>query len=433
MTVEEDIVAAVSGAKSGAPVGGAGSEGGAPAGSGGVEGGAGGGSSEPPTGGAAAPAAKGPEGGAAAPAPGAAAAATAGKAPESGKGAEGGAAGTGTGTGAAAPTAVTPEQASQVFLKDFSGGKYSSAKQIEEEINRISALEQQLHEARTNPTFKSEQAKVLWEYANKFAGMETEAFKSFLNIVSLPVDKLPDQQLRFEAFKLRPEFAGVSEDKLKGVFLEEEVQKFGDPENKDVPQTETQKTRAEIATRQARESILSVRKDFEKAQPAAKSPADEAKELADLRTNVEQALTGFKEINFAYKVPGENGEILDGALKFALDDPAKVRAIVEGTVNPLKMWEQQMQQEGVITGDGKVDLAKFGKIVAEFVLRKETNDAAYRQGHNDGRAYKVKTARNPGSTEGGGGTLPPGGEPAPKNDADGMGKALWNQIHGAKT
>lgn len=327
------------------------------------------------------------------------------------------------------------ETAKPIDFTQHLGGKYKSFDEVQAEINRIKDLEVKLDDAVKNPKFASERAKMLYNYANRIETMDgVEALQSFLHVqkVAGQLDKLPDQQLRFEAFKLLPEYQGkgLSDDDLKVVFLDEEINKFGNPEDTQNPPSPAQIMRAKLATDAAKTTIKALQQEFDKAKPAVETPADVVAERLRLRTEAEAALSDFKGIQFPVTATGENGEKLESTFNFAVDKPEQLKAILDGAVSPQEMWEQVLAAKGAISADGKVDMAKFGRVVANFLFHDEQLNEAYRQGHGDGYGYKVKVTRNAAPPPEGG--APPAGGGQPKNDQEGLAEAAM-KASGFKT
>lgn len=325
--------------------------------------------------------------------------------------------------------APTPVDEDTVDISTAFGGKYSTIEQIEADLQRISQLEADLQQARENPTFKSERHKTLFEYASRFEGQEVESLQQFLHIQSLNLEKLSDQQKRFEAFKLEPSNKGFSEAELNQLFMDEDLQKFGDPNNAEAPPSEVQKLRARSATNEAVTKLTGMQQEYSKSQPAQQqqTPEQIAAEQGRLKESAAQALNGFKGIQVPVVATGENGEKLEGSFNFSLDKPEHIQAIQDGIVNPQQMWEKVLVKEGIVDNAGNVDMKKFGALAAEFLFRREMVQQVYAQGHNDGISYKVKNGRNAALPPAAG--APPAA-PEPKNDKEGMGKALFDTIKG---
>lgn len=328
----------------------------------------------------------------------------------------------------AAPKVDPPADENVVELSTIFGGKYASIEDVEARLKRADELETELDDARKNPKFESDQAKMLYDYSNK-TGLGLAGLQQFLHVQGLTLQgegALSDQQLRFEAFKLSPEFSGkgLSDKDLEALFMDEEVNKYGDPENTQNPPTPAQTTRARLATQAAKEVISKMQKEWSTAKPAERTPEDVASEKVRLRTTSEQALAGFKGIQTPVTATGENGEKLDAVFNFSLDKPEQLQAILDATVNPQEMWEQALTAKGVVSKDGVVDVKKFGEMAARFLYHEQMLGEVYRQGHNDGIAYKVKNSRNaaPPVDSGKGPINTP---PEPKNDKEGLAEAAF--------
>jgi hypothetical protein len=252
--------------------------------------------------------------------------------------------------------------------------------ELQERLERAAILEQeleQLQEYKNGPKFASDRQKYLYDFANKFEGMELSAAQQLLNVVSLDLKSLPDQHARFEAFRLDPINKGLSQEDLMALFTDEERLKFGNSQDPAEPQT----------------------------------PAQKAREKQAYQEEVFERLSKFGGIQVNLSAQGDNGENAESAMQFALNDENQIQEIVEAVADPLGWWDNMLYDTGVLQeGKQGFDAVKFAQLVTVITHREQLLNNAYQQGREDYKASLLKTSRNvsvPGNGLGGV-PIPPG-------------------------
>ena len=308
---------------------------------------------------------------------------------------------------------------------------FDSMDQLYERLNRIQELEAEnnrLSVYKDGPQFKSERHKLLYDLGTKVEGMELEAARQLLNVVALDLTKLSDQQIRFEAFRMKPENKGYAQDELLTLFKEEDLNRFGNPDDIDDPQTESQKIRLRQATSLAKEELSKLQTNWNQARAAEITPAEIVADQQAYRQFLFEQTSGFDGIQFALAAQDEGGEEQEGAFNFKLDPQKQLPEIIEALANPNSFWDQLLQEEGVYApGQQQVpDYNKWAALVTFIKHRYEITNNIYQQGREDERAHRLKKARNvadPSST-----VMTPGGEIPKKTERQQMVEAAMKTV-----
>lgn len=302
--------------------------------------------------------------------------------------------------GAAAAQAGAPA----FDLTKIGGGRYKSIEEIDAEITRIKTLEEQLNEAKARPQFASDRHKKMFEITSKFEAEEAalDALHRELSIARLPIDKLPDHQLRYEAFKLDPKNQGLTEDQLQVLFAEDELSRFGDSTQEN-GQTAAQKIRAQQATLEAKNLLNQKKQEFMTAKAAVKTPEQIASETAEYRAFVQQTLSKFDGVELNVSGLDESTQKkFESKINFKLDPSQKhVEKVVEAVADPQGWWANKLVQYGVISKDGKgeVNLEAFGRLATLLEFLPEIQNQLYKQGRADMLAEEITARRNPSSNQ----------------------------------
>jgi vacuolar-type H+-ATPase subunit I/STV1 len=242
--------------------------------------------------------------------------------------------------------------------------------------------------------------------------MELSAAQQLLNVVSLDLKGLPDQQARFEAFRLDPLNKDLSQEDLLALFTDEERSKFGNSQDPADPQTPAQKAREKQATAQAKEKLSKMQSEWNATRTEAKTPLQLEQERQAYQEEVYERISNFGGIQVNLSAQGDNGEKFEGAMQFALNDDDQIQEIVEAVADPLGWWDDMLYNTGVLTeGQKGFDATKFAQLVTVITHREQLLNNAYQQGREDYKASLLKTSRNvsiPGNALGGATTPPPG-------------------------
>lgn len=296
--------------------------------------------------------------------------------------------------GAAAATAGETFDLSK-WLTEKQGGRYKGIEEVERDLSLVPTLQKQLNEAQSKIPNYSEKVQKAIDFASQYVGMEDEAAARYLQIQRLKVDQLSDQQLRFEAFKLDPKYAGLAEDKQRILFQGLENSQYGDPSNTEQPQTDYQKTLQELATDEAKRRIAGLQQEYQSAKGVQISPEEEAKAQADLRSTVQQELASFSGIPFKFSVLNAKGEKMEGAMNFTIK-PEQQQILIDAVSDPLGQWDKILEAGGVFTPNSdQPNRVEFAKIFSRLIFREEIDNQIYKQGQDDLMAHLLKTHRNP--------------------------------------
>lgn len=277
---------------------------------------------------------------------------------------------------------------------------YKSHEELDGALSRIPTLERelkQLNEHKAGPQFKSDRHKFLYEVGERSEGMELSAVRQLLDVVELLDRKdAPDQQIRFEAFRLKPENKGLSQEEISALFKAEEVERFGNPLDTENPQTEIQKIRAKQATASAKEVLGKIKSDWESTRPVQKTPEDLARENAEYRQFLQKNLTGFDGIpSIKLQATDEKGEKLEGNINFKIDAQNQLPVVMEAIADPQGWWDSKLESLGIMAPGQEVpDFKKFADFVTRIEYMNDLLNQSYQQGLADQLSNKLKTARN---------------------------------------
>jgi hypothetical protein len=311
-------------------------------------------------------------------------------------------------------------------------GRFKSEEEFTQFLSTHDSLQQQLNEARTKgPVFQSEGHKSAYELLSQAHGKPEDELYDMLRIRKLNLESLPGQELRFEAFLRQPDIrqaknAGVTEDQLRAMFLEDDVKLYGDPNNTDEPPSLTQQTRAQLATNSAKSILQQAQEAATKVvsaiQPEQVDAAKLAQERAEYVNFVTAQISSLNQIGFEAKAKDPDGEEVVGKVNFPID-AARLPQVISAVSDPHEWWEKMMINEGIMDTTGKLDTNKFAKLVAEIIYRKEIQAEHYRQGQEDRTAKLLVKHRNPPKKDD---TPPPTPAPKEKSKKEELAEMYWN-------
>lgn len=301
----------------------------------------------------------------------------------------------------AAIPAVTTPPAEPDYLSKLG---FKTQDELQDRLTKYSELEKktaeyeqqlnQLNEYKAGPKFASERHKLLYDYGSKVEGMELQSARQLLEVVSLDLKTLPDQQIRFEAFKLMPENQNLSQDEVISLFKATEVERFGNPQDTENPQTEIQKIRAKQATAQAKDSVSKLQAQWNAAKTATPDPEGAARQKLEYQQMVNQRISSFDGIpTIKLLATDEKGEKLEGAINFKIDKEKQMPAVSAALHDLPGWWDKKLQEYGVTNGEN-FDVTKLAELVSKIEYHDQLMNMAYQQGQSDGVASKLKTARN---------------------------------------
>ncbi|MGC3945346.1 MAG: hypothetical protein QM762_12670 [Chryseolinea sp.] len=328
-----------------------------------------------------------------------------------------------------APPASTDEPGDVYEEIDLAELGFESMDGLRSHLARMKELETEnsrLSEYKAGPKFKSDRHKLLYEFGAEVDGMEFDRARHLISIVGTDLTKMSDQQLRFEHFRIKPENKGFTQEELHTLFQEDDRKLFGDPNDADNPQTETQKIRARNATNQAKEALSQMQSNWKTARTAEPSAEQVAAERADYIQFLEQQTADFGGIQLDLAAEDENGEKFDGEVSFKLSDK-QLPAVIQAMADPQEWWESLLREEGIMSEGNKVpDFKKFATLVSFIQNKYEILNSVYRQGREDQKAHGLKSQRNvsdPSKT-----TPPPPSETVKKSDRQMQNEAAMKAV-----
>jgi hypothetical protein len=236
--------------------------------------------------------------------------------------------------------------------------------------------------------------------------MEPRRARQLLELSELDLKNTPDQRIRFESFKLKPENQSLSQEEIADLFHAEELEKYGNPADEQNPQTNIQKIRAKQATDLARADVSKVLDDWNKTRPVEKTAAELAQEKIEYTQFINKQLEGFENLPpISLMATNEAGEKTEGTFNFKLDKEKQLPAIIDALRDPQGWWDKKLEQHGIMTADSKMpDMKKWGALVARIEFMEDFFHQIYQQGQSDNHANQLKTKRNLSNPGGNGGT-----------------------------
>lgn len=205
-------------------------------------------------------------------------------------------------------------------IEKQSDGKITNIDQISSLIDEINRLKEEVNTKR-EPEFVNEKAKLIFDYANKAAGFELEAARQLLHVVSLgDVDKLSDKDAQFEAFMLTRN--DLSREMGRKIFEAEYEEKYSDLENNLL-----QADRHSIATRDAKNKLKELQKQFSEARGDAPAKDDQVSE--SIHNSIKSVLPDFGGLS----IPLGDGD--NEVLNLPLDE-AEEAEFNEFLIEPVK-------------------------------------------------------------------------------------------------
>jgi hypothetical protein len=314
------------------------------------------------------------------------------------------------------PGGTTPptDEDDIIDVRTLTNGKFDDVKLFYDDYTK---LQKDLDEAKKNPSFKSDRHKLLYEFGSQMEGMELGQARQMLEIIGLDLQKEPDQRLRFEAFKLDPRNKGLSQDDLSALFMQDELDKFGNPAVEN-GQTEVQKIRAKQETATAREKLQEMQTKWNAAKTAEPTAEQVAEERRQYRTQVEADLQTFDGLALKMSVD-EDGKKVEGNLNFKLMTPEEKSAVVNAVSDPEGWMAKKLHDLGIFdvnNPDAKPNMKKFADFVTQIEFADRLVNLAYSQGRSDKLADELARKRNPEGSNGGGGHTPPPAGGAAKSE-----------------
>lgn len=293
------------------------------------------------------------------------------------------------------------------LLADRSGGKITKAEDAVALVDEVTNLRTQLA-TRPQIEFPNDQARQIYEFAQKFPGFEMGAAKNLLHIQTLPIDKLEPKEAQFEAFALKkPHW---SREQARQYFEEKYNKAYGDG----ILETSTMaQLDHEEETRQARTELAKMQQDFAAAKPSQPAGEQQTPQLtpdqqAKIRTDVEEVTKDFGGVRY----------------QFVKNDPNST-VNVQMDKSSLQKFQSYLADPGEFlkdlaaecTENGAFSYSKYRDAMFEFANRKQIRDQVFNQGKIYGEISIIKERKNTATPKTPSETPPPASKPTSFKEA----------------
>lgn len=292
--------------------------------------------------------------------------------------------------------------------------------QYEEQSSKLAEQQarlQQLQKYENGPEFKSERHKLLYELTAATDGLELTKAQQMLHIASLDLKSLPDQQTRFEAFKLSAEAQNLTQEELMKLFAHKE-KAYLSPEGD--PDADIRKIEEKQATARSREVLVQEQDKWNKARAAEPAVEQVAVDRAKIQQEVVAALSNFDGIrDVALTALDDKGEKIDSKINYIVDKATQLPVIIDAAQNPDKWLLSKLEQFGAIdlkNPNSPMNYAAFAKFVSLVEFAEQRQALTYQQGVSDGILQKIKSSKqlDPTPTPGSGAPAPTPPKPVSK-------------------
>lgn len=332
----------------------------------------------------------------------------------------------------AEPPAVPPV-VPQLDLTKIAGGQFKTEEELIAHLQKANTLQQQYNDLQSQSMFRSPGAKALFELVNKIDGQPVDAVTRYLHVRNLPIEELDGRQQRFESFMLDPQVMAsrMSQSDLYAVFLEKDIEQFGDPSNTEQPRTQRQIFEENMATNAAKAALLKAREELSNfgngPQTPQKTPEQLAAEKLEYQNLVRPHLLPINAINLSLKAKDADGEEVTGNVAIQLDQ-AQHNRLVSMVTEPAEWWENIMIKSGAMDEKGVIDPVKFAQLALRYEFQEERELAAYKQGREDMMAKVVRTHVNPPVVKTSGDAPPPVVPEVKLSEAEIMAKGMFTTL-----
>lgn len=323
----------------------------------------------------------------------------------------------GTDAGAVAPATQNddPNAAAEVpvqpdllaLLADRSGGKITKPEDAVALVDEVTNLRSQLAE-RPKIEFPNDQARQIYEFAQKFPGFEMGAAKNLLHTQSLSIDKLEPKEVQFEAFALKkPHW---TREQARQYFEEKYNKAYGDG----ILETSTMaQLDHEEETRQARTELTKMQQDFAAAKPSQPAGEQQSPQLtpdqqAEIKRTVEEVTKDFGGVRYQFVKNDANSTVNVQMDKSSLQ---KFQNYLADPGEFLKDLAVECTENGVFSH------VKYRDIMFELANRKQIRDQVFNQGKIYGEISIIKERKNTATPKTSTETPPPATKPTSFRDA----------------
>lgn len=268
------------------------------------------------------------------------------------------------------------------YLGEQTNGRYSSADHVLAAMDELETLRTKLAE-KPKIEFANEQAKQIYEFANKFPGMEMSAARNYLHVQSLDIKTLNEKEAQFEAFAL--ENNDITRDKARGYFEAMYEKKYGNDalQNDLTAQFEHQRE-----TKKAKDSLSKLQSEFAKEQPsqqAAGQPTTSPEEIAEIQQNVQRVMEDFGGVSYNYFNDPNS------AVNIPLEEADQQR-FETYLSSPQSLLQDLMGQ--CSDKEGHFNYELYRNKMFEFANIDRVKEQTFAQGVNYGKLLQIKEIKN---------------------------------------
>lgn len=277
-----------------------------------------------------------------------------------------------------------PEPDLLALLSDRSQGKITTREQAIALFDEVDQLRTQLAE-RPEIQFPNEQARRLYEFCQKFPGVEMSAARNFLHVQSLDVTKLDPKDAQFEAFCLKkPHW---SREQARSYFEEKYEKAYGSGE---LETSAMAKMDHDEETRVAREELNKFQQEFAAVQPSQQAGEQQPSELtpdqkAELQRQVEEVTKDFSGVKYQF-VPNDANSTVNIQM-----EKSELQKLQKYLIDPNELLKDLFEE---CTVNGVFSQQLYRDALFEFKNRKKIHQQLFNQGKVYGEVTLVKDRKN---------------------------------------
>lgn len=267
------------------------------------------------------------------------------------------------------------------YLSKVTGGTINSEEEFASHINyhndlqeRVERLQEQVEQG-SQPKFKDERAKLVYQILAENEGREPEAAMRTLRAISFNPEGKSAKDVLFEAYLLDPRNSDLGPIEAQKYFEAEYEDKYHDVDGN--PIKERQQA---LAVRDANEAIKKVKDSFKATDEPAREISDEV--VGAISSEVEK----FGGVKLAFTDNPQEGDY------FTMNvEPKELQALKKDALNPQEWWANFLS--GFETEKG-FDYKSFIREFHEMRNHHKKAELAHKNGFKLGQLAKINEARN---------------------------------------
>lgn len=282
------------------------------------------------------------------------------------------------------PAAQVPSPDLLALFADRSGGKITKPEDALSLVDEVSNLRTQLAE-RPKIEFPNDQARQIYEFTQKFPGLEMAAAKNLLHIQTLPIDKLEAKDAQFEAFALKK--PNWTREQAREYFEEKYEKAYGGGvlETSRMAQLDHDEE-----TAQARVELAKMQQEFAAAKPSQQAGGQQSYQLtpeqqAEIQRNVQEVTKDFVGVPYQF-VPNDPNSIVNVQM-----DKSRLQRLQDYLTDPGEFLKDLYEECKV---NGTFSQAKLRDAMFEFMNRKQLREQVFNQGKVYGEITIIKDRKN---------------------------------------